>query len=418
MSAKLTRAQPAPSPIDVLIVGGGAAGAATAASLRRRNRGLDIAILEPSEIHYYQPAWTLVGGGAFRADRTARPMASCIPQGVRWLRDAAAEFRPDRNEVVTAAGETLRYRVLVVATGLVLDWEQIPGLKETLGHNGVTSNYRFDLAPQTWRQVQALKRGRALFTQPPMPIKCAGAPQKAMYLSCDHWRRTGALGDIAVEFHAAGPVLFGVPEFVGPLNRYIERYGVQTHFQSTLKAVDGPRRRATFEVRSGDSGPRLEERTFDLLHVVPPQRAPEVVRTSPLADAAGWVAVDPATLQHPGYPDVFAVGDVAGTSNAKTAAAVRKQAPVVASNILAHLEGVALPVAYDGYGSCPLTVERGKVILAEFGYGGRLMPSFPWDPTRPRRSAWVLKAKLLPWIYFDLMLKGREWLAKPRPAAA
>jgi sulfide:quinone oxidoreductase len=416
--AKFKPTQPVSNVVDVLIVGGGAAGAATAASLRRRNKRLDVAILEPSETHYYQPAWTLVGGGAFRADRTVRPMASCIPAGVRWLRGAAAEFRPDQNEVLTTDGETLRYRVLVVATGLVLDWDQIPGLKETLGHNGVTSNYRFDLAPNTWRQVQALKRGRALFTQPAMPIKCAGAPQKAMYLSCDHWRRVDVLGDLAVEFHAAGPVLFGVPEFVGPLNRYIERYGVQTHFQSTLKAVDGPRRRATFEVRSGDSPPRLEERSFDLLHVVPPQRSPEVVRASPLADAAGWVDVDPATLQHPRYRDVFAVGDVAGTSNAKTAAAVRKQAPVVARNILAHLEGSPLPVAYDGYGSCPLTVERGKVILAEFGYGGRLMPSFPWDPTRSRRSAWVLKAKLLPWIYFDLMLKGREWLAKPRPVAA
>lgn len=418
MRAKFKPTQPVSNIVDVLIVGGGAAGAATAASLRRRNKRLDVAILEPSETHYYQPAWTLVGGGAFRADRTVRPMASCIPADVRWLRGTAAEFRPDENEVLTTDGETLRYRVLVVATGLVLDWAQIPGLKETLGHNGVTSNYRFDLAPNTWRQVQALKRGRALFTQPAMPIKCAGAPQKAMYLSCDHWRRVGALGDLAVEFHAAGPVLFGVPEFVGPLNRYIERYGVQTHLQSTLKAVDGPRRRAIFEVRSADSEARLEERSFDLLHVVPPQRAPDAVRNSPLADAAGWVEVDPATLQHPRYPDVFAVGDVAGTSNAKTAAAVRKQAPVVARNILAHLEGSPLPVAYDGYGSCPLTVERGKVILAEFGYGGRLMPSFPWDPTRPRRSAWVLKAKLLPWIYFDLMLKGREWLAKPRPAAA
>lgn len=171
MPAKFKPTQPVSNVVDVLIVGGGAAGAATAASLRRRNKRLDVAILEPSETHYYQPAWTLVGGGAFRADRTVRPMASCIPAGVRWLRGAAAEFRPDQNEVLTTDGETLRYRVLVVATGLVLDWDQIPGLKETLGHNGVTSNYRFDLAPNTWRQVQALKRGRALFTQPAMPIK-------------------------------------------------------------------------------------------------------------------------------------------------------------------------------------------------------------------------------------------------------
>lgn len=398
---------------DVLIIGGGAGGPATAASLRRRDPTLAVAILEPRDQHFYQPAWTLVGAGAFSAPKTVRPMAQCIPAGVEWLKDGAAELRPEHNEVRTLGGATLRYRVLVVAPGLTLDWAAIEGLEDTLGQNGVTSNYRFDLAPQTWRLVQGLREGRALFTQPPMPIKCAGAPQKAMYLSCDHWRSAGVLDKIDVEFHAAGPSLFGVAAFVPPLERYIERYGIAQHFGSTLVAVDGQRRRAWFRSAGPDGGSSVSEREFDLLHVVPPQRAPGIVRNSPLADAAGWAEVDPATLQSPKFPNVFAVGDASSTPNAKTAAAVRKQAPVAAVNILAHLRGVALPAVYDGYGSCPLTVERGKVILAEFGYGGKLLPSFPWDPTKPRRSAWELKARMLPWIYFDLMLKGREWLARP-----
>ena len=399
---------------DVVIVGGGAAGIATAASLLKRKPGLGIAIVEPSDRHYYQPGWTLVGGGAFQQRRTERSMQSLIPRGARWIRAAAAAFEPEHNALVLADGTRLGYRALVVAPGLKLDWDKVEGLSEALGSNGVTSNYRFDLAPYTWKLVLGLARGRALFTQPPMPIKCAGAPQKAMYLSCSDWERRGVLKDIDVHFHTAGAVLFGVKEFVPPLMRYVERYAAKLDFASNLKAVDGPGRRAWFEVKDAKGAAHVEEHSFDMLHVCPPQSAPDIVRASPLADAAGWMEVDQATLRHPRYGNIFGLGDACSAPNAKTAAAVRKQAPVVAANVLAVLAGKPPRAAYDGYGSCPLTVERGKVILAEFGYGGKLMPTFPLDPATPRRSAWWMKTKLLPHLYFDRMLRGQEWLAAPQ----
>jgi sulfide:quinone oxidoreductase len=261
--------------------------------------------------------------------------------------------------------------------------------------------------------VQGMRGGRALFTQPPMPIKCAGAPQKAMYLSCDHWRRRGVLGDIEVELDTAGGVLFGVKEFVPPLMAYVERYGAKLAFNSTLKAVDGPARKAWFDVTDAQGKVTRQEKSFDMIHVVPPQTAPDFIRSSPLADAAGWVEVDSETLRHPRYGNIFGLGDACSAPNAKTAAAVRKQAPIVAENVLSVLDGGAPRAIYDGYGACPLTVERGKVVMAEFGYGGKLLPTFPLDPTKARRLYWLAKTRVMPFLYWEVMLKGREWLAAP-----
>jgi sulfide:quinone oxidoreductase len=399
---------------DIVIVGGGAAGIATASSLLKRRPGLSIAVIEPRESHYYQPGWTLVGGGVFNRSQTEHSMALVMPRQVRWIRAAAAGFEPERNQVVLEDGERIAYRVLVAAPGIELNWDGIEGLRETLGRNGVTSNYMFEMAPYTYELVRSVRGGRALFTQPPMPIKCAGAPQKAMYLSCDHWLRNGTLKDIEVEFHTAGAVLFGVEHYVPSLMQYVEKYGARLNFGSTLKAVDGPARKAFFETKRADGSLETVEREFDMIHVCPPQRAPGFVRESPLADKAGWIEVDPATLQHPRFGNVFGVGDACSAPNAKTAAAARKQAPVVAENVLCVLGGQVPRAVYDGYGSCPLTVERGKIVLAEFGYGGKILPTFSFlDGRKPSRLAWLLKEKMLPAIYWDLMLKGHEWLAKP-----
>jgi sulfide:quinone oxidoreductase len=404
---------------QVVIVGGGAAGIAVASSLLSRRPALDIAIIDPADIHYYQPGWTMVGGGIFDASMTARTMASVLPKGVHWIKSAVAAFEPERNAVVLDGCRVVRYDQLIVCPGLKLDWHGIEGLSDTLGRNGVTSNYRYDLAPYTWKLVQDLRAGKALFTQPPMPIKCAGAPQKAMYLSADHWRRTGALKGIDIEFCNAGAVLFGVAAYVPALMEYVKAYGIDLQFGNTLVAVDGPARRATFSKPGPDGTKELITREFDMLHVVPPQKAPDFIRVSPLADAAGWVDVDPGTLRHKAFPNIFALGDVGNMSNAKTAAAARKQAPVVAHNVLVTRGEIKAEAIYDGYGSCPLTVERGKIVLAEFGYGGKLLPSFPsWfiDGTRPSRAAWYLKERILPPLYWEGMLKGREWLAQPEMA--
>ncbi|MBY0242843.1 MAG: TIGR01244 family phosphatase [Burkholderiaceae bacterium] len=401
---------------QVVIIGAGAAGISVAASLLARQPGLDVALIDPADVHYYQPGWTLVGAGVFAPAHTARVMGALIPHGVRWIKSAVAGFVPEQNRVLLEGCRSVRYEQLVVCPGLKLNWDGIDGLSDTLGRHGVTSNYRYDLAPYTWELVRQFRGGQALFTQPPMPIKCAGAPQKAMYLSCDTWRRNGVLGQSKVRFMSAGAVLFGVADYVPALMEYVQAYGIDLQFGRTLVAVDGPARIATFRYTDAGGAVHDEQAPFDLLHVVPPQVAPDVIRSSPLADAAGWIDVDQATLRHKKFHNIFGLGDAANSPNAKTAAAARKQAPVVAHNVLFNLGAEVREARYDGYGSCPLTVERGKIVLAEFTYGGKLAPSFPrWllDGTRPSQLAWLLKERLLPPLYWQGMLKGREWLAQP-----
>ena len=397
---------------QVIIVGGGAAGIATASSLLKRDNSLDIAIIEPADEHFYQPGWTMVGAGVFDKNETVRTMDAVWPQGIKRIKGAVKSFEPDSQTVALEDGSAVSYDFLVVAAGLKLDWDAVEGLNEALGENGVTSNYRFDLAPYTHNLVENMQGKTAIFTQPPMPIKCAGAPQKAMYLSCDIWSKAGKLKDLKVSFCNAGPVLFGCAPYVPPLMEYVKKYEIDLDFGHNLIKIDGPKQKAWFKVTKEGEDPQVVERKFDMIHVCPPQCAPDFIKESPLAGAGGWVDVDQATLQHTKFENIFALGDVTTTPNAKTAAAARKQAPIVAKNLIAKLNGQSLASTYDGYGSCPLTVENGKIILAEFGYGGKVMPSFPWDSTKPRRAAWFLKKSILPWVYWNVMLKGREWITK------
>ncbi len=406
---------------DVVIVGAGAAGIAVASSIESRTIGLEIAIIDPADVHYYQPGWTMVGGGIFDAQSTARTMGSLIPRGVHWIKSAVAAFEPKDDAVILDGCRVVKYKRLIVCPGLKLDWHKVDGLVDTLGKNGVTSNYRYDLAPYTWELVSDMKTGRALFTQPPMPIKCACAPQKAMYLSGDHWFRNGSLPNIDIQFMNAGGVLFGVKEYVPALEQYVKKYDADLNFFHNLVAVDGPAKKAWFDVAKPDTPVERIEVEFDMMHVTPPQAAPDFIRVSPLADAAGWVDVDQATLRHKEFDNIWSLGDVMNAPNAKTAAAARMQAPVVANNVVADINGKPATTQYNGYGSCPLTVERGKIVLAEFGYGGTLLPSFPnWvlDGTKPTRAAWLLKEKILPPIYWKAMLRGREWMAKPEKISA
>ena len=401
---------------DVVVVGGGSAGIAAAASLLKRRPQLDIVVVEPRYKHFYQPGFTMVGGGIFAPTQPQTFTKKVMPAGVRWIEAAAASFEPDRNQVILEDGSRLEYRNLVVAPGLKLDWDAVEGLQETLGKNGVTSNYRFDYAPYTWELVKNLRSGRAIFTQPQMPIKCAGAPQKAMYLSCDHWLRNKVLNNIDVSFCNAGGVLFGIEHYVPPLMEYVRKYNANLELFSNLVAVDGEAKKAWFDVSQPGEDTVREEMEFDMLHVCPPQTAPDFIINSPLANEAGWVDVAQDTLRHRRYGNVFSLGDACSAPNAKTLAAARLQAPVVAENLIAVFDGKEPTAEYNGYGSCPLTVEKGKIVLAEFGYGGKLLPTFPeWliKSDEPSKLAWFLKEKMLPTVYYQLMLKGREWLAKP-----
>jgi sulfide:quinone oxidoreductase len=395
---------------QVLIVGGGAAGITVAAELRRQDHAdaLEIAIIEPSDVHYYQPAFTLVGAGAYNFADTCKPERTLIPAGVRWIKDAAAAFAPENNTVTLASGGTVSYDYLVVCPGLVLNWDAVKGLRESVGANGVCSNYSPDTVEYTWEALKNIRHGgKVLCTQPPMPFKCPGAPQKIAYLAADNLRRRGIRKSCEVHFLTHAPAIFGVPFYARALVKIAAEHDIQVHYQHNLVEVDGPARLATFEIAGGDRQGQRITMPFDMLHATPSQTTPAMLKQSPLANAAGFADVHANSLQHVKYKNIFALGDAASTANSKTAAAVRKQAPVVVRNLLHVAAGRAVEDIYDGYAACPLTTAYGKVLMAEFIYGGKPTPTLPLDPGKDNHINWWIKTTGLPMLYWDYMLKGR-----------
>lgn len=389
---------------EIVIAGGGTAGLSVAARLAPLFPAGSIALIEPSEKHYYQPIWTLVGGGVFPRQISERDQADYLPDGVVWVKDRVAGFEPESQMVALAGGERLRYRQLVVALGIQLDWHKIEGLDGHLGKGGICSNYRYDLVSSTWETLSTITSGNAIFTFPSTPVKCAGAPQKIMYLADEHLRQRGVRSRVPVIFASAGKAIFGVERYARALRKVVERKQIETRFRNELVAVRPGSREAVF--RNLDDGTEAVL-GYSLLHVVPPQSAPEVIKQSALADPAGWVEVDKHTLRHPRFPSVWSLGDCSSLPTSRTGAAVRKQAPVLVENLLAVREGREPTARYDGYSSCPLVTGYGKLILAEFDYDGRPQESFPFDQSQERYSMWALKAYGLPELYWNGMLRGR-----------
>ncbi len=394
---------------QVVVVGGGAAGITVAAQLLKKNKQLDVAIIEPTDKHYYQPAWTLVGGGVYKALDTVRDEKDYIPDSATWIKDYVAKLDPDNNTVITQEGKRICYEYLVLAPGIQIDWHLIKGLKETIGQDGVCSNYAYEYAPYTWELIKNFKDGNAIFTYPNTPVKCGGAPQKIMYLADDAFRKQGIRPQSKIMFCTAMGVIFGVKEFAQTLLSVVERKQIDVRYKHNLKEIKADTKTAIFDVLT-DSGVEEVAIQYDLLHVTPPMSAPDFIKQSKLAvpDGAsqGWVNVNKYTLQHNVYPNVFSLGDAASLPTSKTAAAVRKQAPVLVHNLLALINSKNLTQKYNGYSSCPITTGYGKVVLAEFGYDNKLFPTFPIDPTRERYSMWLLKKYGFPYLYWNIMLKG------------
>lgn len=388
----------------VLILGGGTAGITTAAHLARAGV-TGTAIIEPSKTHYYQPLWTLVGAGEVRREVTARPEAPLIPPGVEWLQAAAVEVDPVSQNVTTGSGTRIGYDFLVVATGVEFDPDAIPGLCPSLQHPAVSTNYSYDLAPKTWRLIQEFRGGVALFHMPGTPIKCPGAPQKIMYLAAHYFRRHRV--SATVLYGSALPAIYGIKEYAAVLSGTVERYGIAARYNHKLVAVEPSKREAIFVNTASPDQSRVTIQ-YDLLHVVPPQRPPAFVRNSPLADAHGWVKVDKATMQSPDYPNVFALGDAGNTPNAKTGASACKQAPVVAANLMAVMRDREPQAQYDGYVACPIVTAYGKMLLCEFDYSKTPKPTLPFINTcKERYDMWLLKKYGLPWMYWNIALRGR-----------
>lgn len=416
---------------QILIIGGGNAGLSVASQLLRKRSSLKIAIVDPSEKHYYQPAWTLVGAGIFDVNKTVRNEKDLIPKNTTWIKEAVSEFEPTANKVICASGTEITYDYMIVCPGIQLDWNKIKGLKETLGSNNVSSNYDFNLAPYTWEMIKNFKGGTAVFTNPSTPIKCGGAPHKIMYLAVDYWRKKGILDKCDVHYVSGATMIFGVPEYKATLEKVLLNGNIKVHYSANTIAIDGNNKTIEFETKNiefvkqslsksaagcysiaeGNDADSVSKVTmnFDLCHSVPPQSAPDFIKNSPLRDQAnalGYVEIDKNTMQHSRFPNVFALGDCTNAPCSKTGAAIRKQAPVVVTNLLEVMDKKALTATYDGYSACPIPTQYGKLMLAEFDYTNKPKMTFPFDQAKPRWTMWLLKTKVLPWLYWNKILKG------------
>lgn len=402
---------------QTVVIGCGSAGLNVSHQLLRTSRFVpgDIAAVDPAEYHHYQPGWTLVGGGLKNKEDLRRPLKSLIDPNLKFYNNGVTAFSPNENSVTLTSGEKLTYDHLVVAPGITLNIDAITGLSDALANpdSQVKSIFSYDTCDQVSNDIAKFRGGDAIFTHPAGPIKCAGAPQKIMWLALDKWRKAGLYdprsstsSSTKISFATALPVMFGVPKYSKALDALREERGVEGLFGHDLVSIEG--NTATF-ARAGSQDQTTKH--FDFLHATPKMGPHAFVRNSPLANEAGFVDVDDATTQHKTFPNVWSLGDASSLPTSKTAAAITAQAPVLVKNITDAMDGKPIQAKYDGYTSCPLLVGEHKVMLAEFKYGREPKETFGrWlrlDQVTPRRAFYHLKKDFFPWVYYNSMVKGK-----------
>ena len=399
----------------IVIVGGGAAGISMAARLQRALSDPDITLIDPSETHYYQPGFTLIGCGVYDSSQVHKPEASLIPGDVKWIKDYVVELDPDRNTVTTAQNGDIPYDFMVLCPGIQMHFEEIEGIsRDKLGEGNVHCIYDYRSSQQCWAAIQELsqKGGRAVFTDTWTKLKCGGAPKKINMMAEDYSRQQGTRDKIDFQLFTASDKMFDVPLFCNRLEEIYAERQIPVTFEHKIRSVDTIEKKVCFEYGSGENL-KVVTSGFDFLHIVPPMSAPDFVVQSEVAvnpvtgKRESWVPTNKDTMVHARYSNIIVVGDVSGVPTSKTGAAIRMQVPVAVANLISVMEGSEPQEKYNGYTACPFATEYGKVLMAEFGYDKVPAPSIPFvDPGIEHWIGWFLKTKMLKPMYFQGMLRG------------
>ncbi|XP_022109965.1 sulfide:quinone oxidoreductase, mitochondrial-like [Acanthaster planci] len=406
-----SQAQPAPASISpsmykFVVVGGGAGGLAMASSLSRKHGKGQVAVIEPGDEHFYQPLWTLVGGGIKEREASRRLMKDVMPKACDWIKDKAVEFDPENNNVKTSDGRVVQYDYLVVAMGLQLNFDQLKGLPEALKNDPmVCSNYSYDTVGKTFKAIQNFKSGNAIFTFPNTPVKCAGAPQKIMYLAEEYFRQNNKRDKANVMYFTPLASIFSAPKYAAVMADICKKRGIQVNLRHNLVEIKPDSKEVVFAKLDTEPNEMITL-PYEMLHVPPPMGPPDLLKASPLAGPAGFLSVNKETGQHTKYPNVFGIGDCTDFPTSKTAAAAASQSRILKKTIDAVIGGLTPVDKYDGYTSCPLVTGRRSCVLAEFDYNLEPLETFPFDQGVERRTMYHMKADVLPTMYWRSFLKG------------
>jgi len=388
---------------DVLIIGGGNAGLSVAARLLRRGV-VSVGVVEPLAVHTYRPLLSYVGGGQASRSSAERTQESVTPDGCTWVQDSAVGVDAESQTVRCRGGRVYRYTDVVLAPGLVPDEDELDDVFTAVDTDAVASNY-LDHAEKTWQLVESMSAGHAVFTVPRPPVSCTGTTLKPLFLAAAYWSRMGRLDDIDITLVVDRPDLLGVAEIDDRLRGYLDEIGVQVLSNATVTGVHASERKLA--VRVGDD---VEQKLpYDLLHLVPPFRAPRWIEASGLADNAahGVVDIDPKTFRHRVHANVWSLGDAANVDTDPSGGAIRRQSAILVDNLLAARHGGPFK-EYDGYTVAPIATDANQLMFGEFDRTGLTssLPSF-LDPLKPRRWAWAFDRYGLPQMYWNLILKGR-----------
>jgi sulfide:quinone oxidoreductase len=402
----------------IVVLGGGTGGTLAANRLRRLldPEAAEITVIDPDDGHLYQPGLLFVPFGLTRPASLTRPRGQQFRGGVTFLQAAVDRVDLDRDTVVLTGGETVRYDVLIVATGARLIPEETEGLTGPGWLENVFTFYSLDGAVALEGALSRFTGGRIAVAVLDMPVKCPVAPLEFCFLADAYFRKHGIRTKVDLTYVTPLDGAFTKPVASRELGGLLKDKGVSLVTEFNTGEVDG----AGGRLVSYDG----REVPFDLAVVVPLHGGQAYVERSPgLGDELGFVPTDQRTLQSRVRPNVFVIGDAADIPASKAGSVAHFEGEVLARNVARYLAGQPLDASFDGHTNCFIESGSGKALLIDFNYVTEpLTGHFPGRAGLPllRQSRLNHVGKLaFGWLYWHVLLPGREIPAvhSPMPAA-
>lgn len=380
----------------IVIIGGGSAGVMFANRMRREfsEDEVELTVIEKSEQHIYQPAYTLLVFDLDEVENIVKPTKDLFYEGVKLLQDEATSIDAKNNVVNTKKHGSISYDYLVVATGAKLNFNEPEGMLDGLNKaQNVFTFYTLDGALKLRDALKQVDGGTIVSTFSEMPIKCPAAPIKFILMAEDTMRRLGKRGKYNFVLTTPMPAAFSRPPYMDKLNSIFASRGIEAVANFAPGEVD-PEKGV---MRSYDG----REVNFDLLCITPPHEGSDVIQNSDgVGDAAGWVTCDKYHMLSKYHSNIYGIGDATDFPTSKTASGARKQAKILTERFKAILKGQEPKATYDGEIICPILTKDKRAVFAQFNYSQSLSPAIESYPN------WVLKVNMLRPLYWNLMLKG------------